>query len=62
MKHYEGSIFQSSRLIILVTNGIKGLIFFLILDILIGFLSSIIVNFVRLTLASYFFILIISSN
>jgi hypothetical protein len=39
-------------------NGIGGLILFPILDILMGFLSSIMINFVRSTLTSYFFILI----
>jgi len=43
-------------------NGIEGLIFFPILDILMGFLNSIIVNSIYLTLTSYFFILIILSN
>jgi hypothetical protein len=41
-----------------MTNGIGGFIFFSILDILMGFLSSIIINFIRSTLTSYFFILI----
>jgi len=62
MKHEEGFILQSNRMIILMTNGIGGLIFFLILDIFMGFLSSIIVNFVCSTLISYFFILIILNN
>jgi hypothetical protein len=62
MKHEEGSILQSNRMIILMTNGIEGLILFLILDILMAFLNSIIVNFVRSTLTSYFFILIILSS
>jgi hypothetical protein len=62
MKHEEGSILQSNRMIILMTNGIGRLILFPILDILMGFLSSIIVNFIRSTLTSYFFILIILSS
>ncbi len=62
MKHEEGFILQSNRMIIFMINGIKGLILFLILDILMGFLSSIIINFVCSTLTSYFFILIILSN
>jgi hypothetical protein len=45
-----------------MTNGIGKLILFFILNILMGFLSLIIVNFVRSTLISYFFILIILSN
>jgi len=45
-----------------MTNGIEGLILFPILGILMGFLSLIIVNFVRLILKSYFFILIIPNN
>jgi hypothetical protein len=45
-----------------MTNGIKGLILSFILDILMGVLSLIIVNSIHLTLTSYFFILIISSN
>ncbi len=62
MKHEESSIFQSNRMIILMTNGIGTLILFLILDILVGFLSSIMINFLHSTLTSYFFILIILSN
>ncbi len=53
---------NQNRMIILMTNGIGGFIFSLILDILMGFLSSIIVNFVHSTLTSYFFILTILSN
>jgi hypothetical protein len=45
-----------------MSNGIGGLIIFPILNILMGFLSLIIVNSVYLILRSYFFILIISSN
>jgi hypothetical protein len=45
----EGSILQSNRMIIIMTNEIGGLIIFPILDTLMGFLSSIIVNFVRST-------------
>jgi hypothetical protein len=45
-----------------MTNGIGGLILVPIMDILMGLLSSIIVNFVHLTLTSYFFILIILTN
>jgi hypothetical protein len=45
-----------------MTSGIEGIIFFLILDILMGFLSLIIVNSICLILTFYFFILIISSN
>jgi hypothetical protein len=45
-----------------MTNGIGGFIIFPILDIFMGLLSSIIVNFVRLILTSYFFIIFISSN
>jgi hypothetical protein len=62
MEHYECSILQSNKMIILMTNGIGGFIVFLILDNWMGFLSSIIVNFVQLTLTSYFFILIILNN
>ncbi len=51
-----------NRLIIPMTNGIGGFIIFPILDIFMGLLSSIIVNFVRLILTSYFFIIFISSN
>jgi hypothetical protein len=43
-------------------NGIGGVVIFPILHILMGFLNLMIVNFVRLILTSYFFILIISSN
>jgi hypothetical protein len=45
-----------------MTNGIGRLILFPILDILMGFLSSIMINFLHSTLTSYFFILIILSN
>jgi hypothetical protein len=45
-----------------MTNGIWGLILFPILDILMGFLSSIMINFLHSTLTSYFFILIILSS
>jgi hypothetical protein len=38
-----------------MTNGIGGLILFFTLDILMGFSSLIIVNFVRLTSTSYLF-------
>ncbi len=48
----------SNWMIMPMTNGIGGFIFFSILDILMGFLSSIIINFIRSTLTSYFFILI----
>jgi hypothetical protein len=51
---------NQNRMIIFMTNGIEGFIIFLTLDILMGFLSSIIVNFVHLILTSYFFIFIIS--
>jgi hypothetical protein len=53
---------NQNKMIILMTNGIEKLIIFLTLDILIGSLSLIITNFVRLTLTSFFFILIISNN
>jgi hypothetical protein len=36
MKHEENSLHQSNRMIILMTNGIGGLILFPILDILMG--------------------------
>jgi hypothetical protein len=49
-------------MIILMTNGIGGLILFPILDILMGFLNSIMINFFHSTLTSYFFILIILNN
>jgi hypothetical protein len=49
-------------MIILMTNGIGGLILFPILDILMGSLSSIMINFLHSTLISYFFILIILSS
>jgi hypothetical protein len=62
MKHEESSILQSNKMIILMTNGIGGLILFPILDILMGFLSSIMINFLHSTLTSYFFILIILSS
>ncbi len=62
MKHEGCSILQSNRMIILMTNGIWGLILFPILDILMGFLSSIMINFLHSTLTSYFFILIILSS
>jgi hypothetical protein len=58
----KDSILQSNKMIILMTNGIGRLIHFPILDILMRFLSLIIVNSVRLTLTSYFFILIILNN
>jgi hypothetical protein len=45
-----------------MTNGIKGLIIPLILDILMKFVSLILIFSIRLTLTSYFFILINSSN
>jgi hypothetical protein len=50
MKHKKGSFQQLNRMIILMTNGIGGLILFPILDILMGLLSSIIVNFIHLIL------------
>ncbi len=62
MKHEESSILQSNRMIILMTNGIEGLILLPILDILMGFLSSIMINFLHSTLTSYLFVLIILSS
>jgi hypothetical protein len=43
---------NQNRMIIFMTDGIGGLILSLILDILMGFLSSIIVTFVYLILIS----------
>jgi hypothetical protein len=48
----RGSILKSNRMIILMTNGIGRFNIFPILDILMGFLNLIIVNFIRLTLTS----------
>jgi hypothetical protein len=48
--------------LILMTNGIGGLIPSPILDILMGFLSSIIVTSIHSILTSYFFILTILSS
>ncbi len=62
MNHEESSILQSNRMIILMTNEIKGLILFPILDILMGSLSSIMINFLHSTLTSYFFIIIILNS
>jgi hypothetical protein len=45
-----------------MTNEIKGLILFPILDILMGSLSSIMINFLHSTLTSYFFIIIILNS
>jgi hypothetical protein len=53
---------NQNRMIILKTNGIGGLILSPILDILMGFLSSIIVTSVYSILTSYFFILTILSS
>jgi hypothetical protein len=53
---------NQNRMIILMSNGIGGLILSLILDILMGFLSSIIDTSVHSILTSYFFILTILSS
>ncbi len=47
MRHKKYSILQSNRMTILMTNGIGGLIFSLILDILMRFLSLILILSVR---------------
>jgi hypothetical protein len=47
MKHKKYSILQSNRTTILMINGIGGLILPLILDILMRFLSLILILFVR---------------
>ncbi len=52
----------TNRMIILMINGIGGLILSLILNIVVRFLNLILILSVRLTLTSYFLILIISSN
>jgi hypothetical protein len=62
MRHKKYSILQSNRMIILMTNGIRGFILPLILDILVRSLEFDPYPFRPLTLTSYFFILITSSN
>jgi hypothetical protein len=47
MRHKKYSILQSNRMIIFMTNGIGGLILPLILDILMRFLSLILILSVR---------------
>ncbi len=47
MKHKKKSILQSNKMAILVINGIRGFILSLILDILMRFLSLILILFVR---------------
>ncbi len=53
---------NQNRMINLMTNGTGGLILSPILDILMGFLSSIIVTSIHSILTSYFFILTILSS
>jgi hypothetical protein len=62
VKTREVPFSNQNRMIIFMTNGIEGLILSPILDILMGFLNSVIVTSVYSILTSYFFILTILSS